>query len=404
MVAQAQGMFKRLSFKKQTALATPASGSGGQYLRRETATFMKAKDTFGANEITTHQMDTGASYGISKVTGNVSGVLSPATYSTFLASLCRKDLAAGTSIASLSLTIAGAGPYTITRASGDFLADGIKAGDGVRITAGTYTGTARDINLLVVSLTATVLTVVVPNGSTLSAQGPIASSTLAVTGKKTWVPTSSQTNDYYTFEEWFSDISKSRTYTDCQCASADIGLPSTGNATVGLSFLGLGRTKGTSQVLTSPTLETSTAVLAAVNGYLLVNGSQVITATSVSLKLDGGMQHGEAVVGSKLIGDIIKGDVKVTGTISILHTDETTSNLFDNETALALVVMVTADASATSDFIIVNMPRIKLLKDDLDDGKKQIVGTYDFRAEINSAGGAALSSLQTIVSIQDTAA
>jgi hypothetical protein len=48
----------------------------------------------------------------------------------------------------------------------------------VRITAGTYTGVARDINLLVTGVTATILTVLVPNGKTLSAQGPIATSTI----------------------------------------------------------------------------------------------------------------------------------------------------------------------------------------------------------------------------------
>jgi Phage tail tube protein len=400
----AQGTYKKLSYKKQTALGAAASGAGGQYLRRETSTWALAKDTFNANEILTHMQDTGISYGIQKVTGSLSGVVSPATYKDFLASLLRKDFVATTAIASVSLTIAGTGPYTITRAAGDFLADGVKIGDVVRITAGTYTGTARDINLLVTTLTATVLTVIVVNGSSLSAQGPITSSTLTIMGKKTWVPTTGHTNDYYTFEEWFNDLTRSRTYTDVQCASADIGLPSTGNATVGLSFLGLGRTKGASQVLTSPTVETSTAILSAVNGYVLVNGTRVQVATSMSVKIDGQMQHGEAVIGSKTISDITKGDVKVTGSFSAQFDAETISDLFVNETAISIVMVVTADATATSDFITLVIPRVKITKDDVDDGKKQLVASYDFVAEYNASGGAALANNQTICSIQDSAA
>jgi hypothetical protein len=50
------------------------------------------------------------------------------------------------------------------------------------------------------------------------------------------------------------------------------------------------------------------------------------------------------------------------------------------------------------------MSRVKIFGDDADDGKKQIVRSYPFTAEINGAGGAALANDQTICSIQDSAA
>ena len=398
----AQGQLKKLSYKKQTALASAASGSGGQYLRRESAAFNKMKDTFTANEIVSHQMDTGATYGVAKASGTISGVLSAATYAAFFGSLLRKDFAAVTSITGLSLTIAGSGPYTVTRATGDFLTGGIKIGHVVRITAGTYTGTARDLNLLVTGVTATVLTVVVPNGSTLTAQGPIASSTVAVTGKTTIVPTSSHTNDYYTIEEWYSDLTKSRLYTDMQVASADVSIPATGNTTVSLPFVGLGRTKGSSQVLTSPTSETTTTILSAANAYIMVNGTRTQVATSLTLKVDGQVQHGEAVIGSRTISDVSRGDVKVSGTFTLVHDAETTSDLFDAETPVSIIAAIFADTSATSEFVTFVIPRCKLMSDDIDDGKKQLIATYNFTAEINSSGGAALANDQTIVAMQDS--
>lgn len=403
-MAVEQGQLKKLAYKKQAGLGSAASGASGQYLRRETAAFNLMKDKFNSNEIVTHQQYTGDTYGVSKASGTLSGVISPATYKDFLASLVRADMAAVSAITGMSLTIAGSGPYTITRAAGDFLTGGIKIGHVVRITAGTYTGTARDINLLVTGVTATVLTVVVPNGSTLTAQGPIASSTVTVTGKTTKVPTTGHTNDYYTLEEWYSTNSKSRLYTDMQVASAAISIPATGNSTISLPFVGLGRTKGGSQVLTSPTAETTTTILSASNAYILINGTKTTVATSMSLTIDGKVTHGEPVIGSRTLSDVVRGEVNVSGTVTVQYDAETISDLFVNETAVSIICVLFADGSATSDFVSFVIPRAKFFGDDIDDGKKQLVMTLPFTAELNSSGGAALANDQTTIGIQDSAA
>lgn len=401
-----QGVAKQLIYKKQSGKGTPASGGSGQLLRRETANFSKKRDTYSANEITSHQQHTGDTHGIAGSDGTINGLLSPGTYATLLASLLRKNMTATAAITGLSLTIAGTGPtYTITRGSGDFLAGGLKAGDVLRITAGTYTGVARDINLLVVSLTATVLTVIVVNGDELDAQGPIASSTVTVIGKKSIAAATGHTNDWYTFEEWFSDIPKSHTWPDVQIAKADIGLPSTGNATIAITAMGLGRrVKGASQVLTSPTAETTTSVLAAIRGVVLVGGSQFVTVTSANISIDSGKSAGEAVVGSNSRSDNNQGTLKVSGTLTILYDDDVVSDMFDNEDATSIVLLSSTDASNTADFVALSMSRVKIFGDDADDGKKQIVRSYPFTAEINGAGGAALANDQTTITIQDSAA
>lgn len=404
----AQGQLKRLAYKKQSALGTPAAGSGGQYLRRETATFNKAKATFNANEIVTHQQYTGDTYGVGSASGSINNVLSPDTYADFLQSLLRRDVAAVTAISALSLTIAaGSGTsWTLTRASGSFLTDGVKVGHVVRITAGTYTGTARDINLVVTAVTALALTVLVGNGSSLSAQGPVATSTLTIMGKTTYVPTTGHTNDYYSFEEWQSDLSKSRLYSDMQVASADISIPATGNSTVALSLVGLNRTKGTSQVLTSPSAETTTPILSASNAVIMVGGNKTLVATSLSIKIDGQTANGEAVIGSKSIADNVRGAVKVNGTVTVLYDSETMSDYFENETPVPIVAAIFNDNSATSDFVSFVIPYAKLMKDDIDDGMKQLTMTCDFSAQIcpASLGGAGLAYDQTIIGMQDSLA
>lgn len=403
-MAVAQGQLQRLAYKKQTGLAVAASGSGGQYLRRETANFNLKKDTFNSNEITTHQQYTGDSFGVSKTEGSLDNVLSPATYADFMASTVRKNFAAVAALTGLSLTIAGSGPYTITAGASAFLTGGVKVGHVVRITAGAYTGTARDINLLVTGVTATVLTVIVPNGSALSAQGPITGSTVTVIGKTTLAPTTGHTNDYYTFEEWYSDLTLSRLYTDVQVGSVEVSIPATGNATVKLGFMGLGRVKGTTQVLTTPTAETTTSIITASNGCVLLAGSKIVTGTSATIKIENGLAMGEAVIGSRVITDLVKGTIKSSGTVAALYDTETASDFFVNETAISIIVALFVDNTPTSDFVAFVVPRCKLFSDDNDDGKKQIIGTYNFTGEINSAGGAALANDQTVIGIQDSAA
>jgi hypothetical protein len=401
----AQGIYKIVSYKKQSGLGTPATGSGGTQLRRETATFEKKKNTYNSNEIVSHQQYTGDTYGTSMTDGELNDVLSAGSFAPFFGSLCRKDFATVSAITGLTIAIAGTGPYTITRSAGSFLTDGVKAGDVVRLTAGSFTGTALNLNLVVVSLTATVLTVLVPNGKSLTAQSGVTAATLSIAGKKSVAPSSGQTNDYYTMEEWFADISRSRLYTDTQVASADVSIPANGNSTVKFSFLGLGRQKNATQQLTSPAAASTTAILTAANAAILINASQTLVGTSLSLKIDGQLQSGEPVIGSKTISDNIKGDLKVSGTVTILKQDETNSDLFDAETAIPILGILFADTSDTSDFIGFSIPRAKIFSDAVDDGKKQLISTHNFTAEYNGIGGGAALAYDTgIVSIQDSAA
>lgn len=400
----AQGIVKTLAYKAQSALGTPASGGSGSLLRRVTSNFTFETDTFENNEIVSHQQSTGITYGGKKVNGTINGLLSAGTYKDLFANLLRGNFAATSAITGLTLSIAGSGPYTITRSAGDFLTGGIKIGDVVRITAGTYTGTARDINLLCTNVTATVLTVIVLNGSALTTQSSVASSTVTVVGKKSLPPTSSHTNVYLGFEEYYSDLTRSEMFNDCKVARAEIGLPSSGNATVNFGVVGLNRVQSGSQVLTSPTAESTSTVLTAVNGLLVVNGSAVTSITGATLTIDGGVTHGDMVVGSNVSPDLDRGRIKVSGQFTALFDSNTISALYQAETPTSLVLVMTDDETADADFVTFSMSRIKLTGDAPDDGEKQIIRTFPFTAEINGAGGASLANGQTIITVQDSLA
>lgn len=401
----AQGIRKTLAFKKQSGLAVAASGAGGQLIRRETATLGVTRVSYSSNENVSHQQHTGDVHGVAKSQGTINGLLSPLTYQGFIESLLRKAAAATTAITALSLTIAGAGPYTITRATGDFLTGGIKIGDVIRLSGGSLAVGNTLKNLLVTGVTATVLTVLVVDATAMTAEGPIASCTVTVPGKKVWVPTASHTNDYYTFEEFFADLTRSHLYPDVQIANAEIGAPATGNVTAKFGLIGLGsRTKGGTQILTSPGAETTTSVVAGVAGYVAIGGTRYTAITSATVTIDGGVTHGEAVVGSNFIPDVQRGRIKVSGQFTALYESDTLATPFDNATATSLILVLANTGTAPTDFVAITLPQVKLFSDDADDGEKQIVRSYSFVAEINSSatGGASLANNQTIISIHDS--
>lgn len=402
-MAEAQGIEKELIYKKQASgKGTAESGSGGQLLRRETATFTKTRDSYTSNEINSHQQHVGDIHGIARSQGTVNGNLSPTTYSDFVESLLRQAAAATSDITSLSLTIATSGSnYTVTRASGSFLTGGIKVGDVVQLSGGSLNAANVGKSLVVLGVTATVLTVnVLDSSSSLTAEGPVASCTVSVPGKKIVAANTSHTNDYYTFEEYFSDIARSHVWPDVKIGSMEVSVPASGNVSATLNFLGLGeRTKGASQILTSPSSETTTDIVQAIDAALFIGTTRYTTMTSLSVTLDGQMGHGEATIGSNYVTDIQKGDLKASGTFTLLFEDDTETDLFDNETETPLIIVV---PNSDGEFISIVATAVKVFSDDADDGKKQIVRTFNWVAKRNGDGGSGTAYDQAIVAVQDS--
>jgi hypothetical protein len=284
------------------------------------------------------------------------------------------------------------------------LTDGAKIGDVWRLTAGTFNTNNSNKNLLVTALTATVMTVAVLNGTTLTTEGPIASATLTCPGKKTLAPLTGHTAEYWTVEDWYGDITQSELFTDVMFGQAQIALPANGNATIDLAGAGRNRVLSQTQVLTSPTAETTTDVLTAVQGLLIVNGAVVSNVTGIQINIDGKVAPMEGVVGSLIVPDVQRSTIEVSGQFTAFFQDATISTTFDNATTINLIAVLASNSLANADFMTFNIPMINVTGDNVDDGLKGLVRTYPFTAKINSAGGAALATDQTIISIQDSRA
>jgi hypothetical protein len=405
MIMAITGVDMQLKVKKQSALGTIASGGSGQLLRRVQSTLNLKKDTYQSNEIRSDYQVQDFRHGARKVEGSISGEISAGTYSLLIQSAMRRDFAAVTAITGLSVTIAGSGPtYTITRASGDFLAGNIKAGHVVRLSVGTLNAANINKNLLVISVTATVLTVVVLNGVAMVAEGPIASTTVTVQGKVTFCPQTAHTNDFYTFEHWYPTLSPtaSESYWDCKVGGFNISLPPTGIATIEFPIMGLDMLAATSEALTSPTAATSTGVLAAVNGVLRNAAGAIANVTGLTINVTNNNSMAGPVVGLNKYVDIVNGRHMVTGQLTAIFDSVTLRDAFINETELALYAAFTADNTAAASFIAITIDRLKLGAADRDDSEGVKTVTLPFTALLNSPG--TTSTDVTTLRVQDSAA
>ena len=402
----AQGINKITVYKSQSGLGVPANGSGGQILRRRTSEARRNRATYVNDEIVQHQQSTGVNLGSSTTEWNYDGLLSSGTFSALFQALLRKDFTATSAVTGLSITIAGSGPYTLTDGGADFLAAGLKIGDVVRITAGTYSNPVnRDNNLLITGLTATVITCITLNGTALIAEGPIASSTVTVIGKKTMAPLTGHTDTLFTIEEWYEDLGRSELFPDMRMGETDINLPATGNAGVRINGMGLGvRTLSNAQVLTTPNPATETGVLTAVRGLLVHGGTALGTVTGLSMKISPNLLAEGPIVGSNYPPDMSRGRVEVTGQFTALFDSATLGQLYDAETLTSLIGVFSEDTTNTSNFVSFSIGALKLTNDQPDDGEKAIVRTYPFTAQLNTAGGPALANDKTIITIQDSQA
>lgn len=402
----ATGPFKQLAIKKETTWGTLAGATGAQIVRRKTSSLGEVRDTYGSDEITSTQQRLTFVHGPRRAQGTITGDLSGGTYSALIQSHLRRDFTSLTAMASLSLTIAGAGPtYTVTRGSGSWLTDGVKVGMVVRITAGSVNVNNSQKNLFVVGITATILTVIPWGNGTMTAEGPIASCTVSMPGKLTYVPASGHTDDSYTMEERFTDNAQYEVFTGCKVSSAQFSLPPTGiiEASFGVMGKGYGQAPSGTPYFTSPTAATTSQGMSAVSGVLRAASGQMTSVTGLTISSDGGMSTGQ-VIGSNYTPGVFPGPIIVNGQLTAYFDSATLRDAFYNESQVALNVVAYAGTAANAEFMAFTVPALKFGSAQKNDGPGPIVLTCPFEALYNSAGGSGIDSEATSIWVQDSLA
>jgi hypothetical protein len=399
----AQGVSKQLRYAKQTGLGVIAATTGGQILRRTQSSLDLNKATYQSTELRSDYQIADMRHGARSIAGDIQGELSPGTYADLIAGTLRAPFAAGaTTGAQTTIAASATGPHFV-RTTGSFLTDGFKVGDVFRATG--FTNAANNAtNFMITAVTATNLTVIQLNGPiTIVTEAAGGSVTLSAVGKKAMIPKTGFADTYFTFEHWFSDIGQSEAFKDCKVSQLDLSLPATGMATIKAAVMGLDYQSASSAYFTSPAPETSSGILAAVNGALLVGGQQVGLVTGLTLTVNGQLKT-DSVVGSNVGPDVFDGPIAVSGQITAYFKDAALRDIFVNETESSVVCAMTTSNAANADFLSFTLPRIKLSGAKKDDGMKGLILTLPFTALLNVAGGAGTATDATTVAFQDSLA
>lgn len=395
-----KGVSKVVAYRKEATWGVLAGNTSGKQLRRVTSAFNLVKDAYESAEVRTDRQVADYRHGVRNAEGSLSGELSVGSYSDFMQSIVGRDFGTVSLGAAVSCTVTVAGSvYKLIRSTGSWITSGARVGQIVRFTGLTATAD-NSRNFLIAALTATDMTIVPLNGVAPAAQATGTSVTVTVPGKTTYVPATGHTDDSYTFEEWFSDIAQSEVFTGVKVNSIAVSLPATGLATIDLGFVGKDLTqKGTSQYFTSPTAQSTTGVLAAVNGVMLVGGAPVALVTSADFTIERATENAVAV-GSNSIAEIFTGRIRASGNLSVYFQDATFRNYFDNETPVSIVFTMTQDSTANSNAISIALPKVKLGSFTRDDGELGIVAQTSFQALLNDVTTDGLEG--TTIQIQDT--
>ena len=396
-MAISQGVSKRVAYKKETNWGELPGATGAKEIRRVTATFNLTKETYESQEIRSDYQVASFSHGVRSVDGSINGELSPGTYSDFIASAVAKDFVAGLTIASVTADIAaavglGTKAFTVTRSTGSWITNGVRAGMLVQFTGATNPENNTN-NVLVIGVSALVLTVQVLSDTMLVAES---AATLAVAqpGKQTWAPLTGHTDDSYTFEEWYADIAQSEVYTGNKVGSVAMQLPSTGLVTCDITFMGKNlQQDGTVAYFTTPSAANTEGIFAAVSGAVVVNGVPRALITSADFTIDRGLEAAN-VVGSNFAADVFTGRIRVNGNISTYFSDGQFRDYFNDETEISLVFALTNGTEKDAAAMTFAMPRVKLGSDGKQDGEMGITRDHSFVA--------LLKENDTTIYVQDT--
>lgn len=405
------GINKQVFYKQEAVawgtLAPAGPGGTAKTLRRVTASFNLAKETYESGEIRTDYQVADFRHGVRSAEGSLSGELSPGSYADFIGAALSRDFTAGVAAAAMIQTTAlvSGTTYSLTRASGSWLTDGFKVGDVIRQTVSAFNAADVNKNYLVTDIiSALELRFIVLNGSTVTVGASAATCVVTVVGKKTFAPTSGHVDRSYTIEEFYSDVPQSEVYSGMKVNSVSMALPATGLVTCEVGFMGkdLAQT-GSSQYFTTPAVQGTSGVFASVNGILQINGATVALLTGLNINISRNMQ-GATVVGSNSIQELFEGRIAVDGDFSAYFDSATIRDLFANETEASLTVVLTTNNLKDADFVAITLPRIKVNSNTRDDGEQGITAQHSFTALLNSAGGTGVKTEKTTISVQDSLA
>ncbi|MBN8978014.1 MAG: hypothetical protein J0I08_16200 [Rhizobiales bacterium] len=412
----AEGVSARVSYKKYASgvitanaepdIATDPGGAGGQILRRVASTLKLAKDTYQSNEVRNDRQIADFRHGTRRVTGSVSGELSPQTYADLFEASLRGTWEAAVALTEVQLTSVAADEdaSTLTFGGGDPVALGLRVGHVFRLTDTSVVGDSG-INFIALGFSgASNRTMeVYPPPTDMTADTAFS---LATVGKRLSAPSTGHVSRKFAFEIFNEDIDVARIFTECRIGGFTMQLPASGMSTIEFPVMGRNMQlydglegRPAAPYFAAPTAETTTGIFAAVNGLVRVNGvtQGVITGVNIQLNLN---PSSEAVVGQNFVPEVFLGRANVTGQITAFFQDAELIKAFTDEDEISILLYLTTESDPDTPAMTILLPRIKLSDADVaTSGEGGQAVTLPFQA-LKFAGAPGIDA--TTIQIVDT--
>jgi hypothetical protein len=379
-MAYSEGSKTYFAYKAETTANTEESGSGGTVLRRVSGTLGLTKAEVTSAEKRDDFQEVNVLHGSRQAPWSINGELYGNDYAAFLEAIFRRNFAAVTQITGAFTISSG----VLTRASGNFVTDGLKVGHVVRLgSMSTTANLAR--NLRVTALTTTTATLEALDGGAAVANdsGPNNSATMDIPGKVTFIPSTGHTSKTFTIEKHDLSSDTSQVSRGCKVGTLEISVQPDQPPSISFSGLGVDRrnvASGAAPLLTSPTAAGTGAAMSAGIGYVRANGAALAAITGLTLTMDNGIS-GVPVAFDNTTPDVFQGrTAQVTFQLSALKTGNTLSGLYDAETELALEFYIAAPGSDPNAFVSIYMGRTKFNAVDEDDPDGAVTETISGRA------------------------
>jgi hypothetical protein len=366
-------------YKAQSGLGSPASGGSGFELPiAPSAGFTLSKVAIEDPTIRADGLSLIGRHGSRSLAGTYDVPLRLNALNTIFGAVIRSAAVATATLAGVAITTTTS---TIVRASGDWLAAGVRRGMTIRLV-GSSTTANNGRNLTVLGVTATTITV----AETLTLNATPGNADVVL--PRYWASTQSPVNTYYTVEEYHADIDQSELATDCVFSSLAFSLQPDNTALVTVGLVGRDMTAestGNSPVLTSPTQYTAVAMVA-VEASIIVDGTRRLNLSSLDFTYDLNAAT-VPVVGSVVSPDVFRNQATLSGSFSALRENLDDLEAFLDEDEFSVAIRFIEPEAAPEDHVSVFIPLAKYTGNDAPLGSDNaMVETRAFTAGLASIG------------------
>lgn len=335
---------------------TPASPQMIQQ-RRVSSSLALNKATFQSQEARLDRNISDFRHGLRTVSGDIVGEVSVGAWDDFIEAGMGVDWDTEISIDNTDVTSIAATSGVWTVGSGSLITEGLKIGDVINFGSTLSEANNNNKNFIITSIpTATTMTTF-PAPEDFTADTTF---TLTRKGEKTLVGGTGAAMKTFTIEQGYLNITQYEIFKGMAVGSLAFALTAEGMLGITCGFLGLDKDPFTQTPLdASPMAVPSNPILAALNGALVFDTSEVAVVTGLNINVNNNLTS-NAVVGRNISPAIFRGPCNISGNFTAFFENATIPDAFDNETIIALHSLIEEPSGTIPGFMRFSMNAIKL--------------------------------------------